>query len=105
MAAAALLIAVTASLTWQRWPPDDASTFWHLQWESWPQGAGLFALGAWAGEAGSLEGLTAWAPRLGWTALRGLKRRVEAHLPPAASGRDPLDQPAYEMAAVSADQL
>ena len=36
--------------------------------------------------------------------LRGLKRRVEAHRPPAASGRDPLDQAAYEMAAVSADQ-
>lgn len=31
--------------------------------------------------------------------LRGLKRRVEAHHPPAASGRDPLDQVAYEMAA------
>ena len=69
MVAAALLIAVTAVLTWQRWPPDDASTFWHLQWESWPQGAGLFALGVWAGEAGSLEDLTAWARRLGWTAL------------------------------------
>jgi hypothetical protein len=36
--------------------------------------------------------------------LRGLKRRVEAHHPPAASGRDPLDQVAYEMAAVRADQ-
>jgi len=32
--------------------------------------------------------------------LRGLKRRVEAHRLPAASGRDPLDQAAYEMAAV-----
>ena len=31
--------------------------------------------------------------------LRGLKRRAEAHHPPAASGRDPLDQAAYEMAA------
>lgn len=31
--------------------------------------------------------------------LRGLKRRVEGHHPPAASGRDPLDQAAYEMAA------
>ena len=29
--------------------------------------------------------------------LRGLKRRVEAHHLPAASGRDPLDQAAYEM--------
>jgi hypothetical protein len=36
--------------------------------------------------------------------LRGLKRRVEAHHPPAASGRDPLDQAAYEAAAVRADQ-
>jgi glucan biosynthesis protein C len=69
MVAAALLIAVAAFVTWQRWPPDDASTFWHLQWESWPQGVGLFALGVWAGEAGSLEDLTAWARRLGWTAL------------------------------------
>lgn len=31
--------------------------------------------------------------------LRGLKRRVEAQLPPAASGRGPLDQAAYEIAA------
>ena len=37
--------------------------------------------------------------------LRGLRRRVEAHRPPAASGRDPLDQAAYEIAAVGADQV
>lgn len=30
MVAAALLIAVTAFVTWRWWPPDDASTFWHL---------------------------------------------------------------------------
>lgn len=36
--------------------------------------------------------------------LRGLKRRVEAHHRPAASGRDPLDQAAYEVAAVRVDQ-
>ena len=29
--------------------------------------------------------------------LRGLKRRVEAHRPPASSGRDPVDQAACEM--------
>jgi fucose 4-O-acetylase-like acetyltransferase len=69
MAAAALLIAVTAFLVWQRWPTDDAHTFLDLRWESWPQGAALFALGVWAGEAGSLEDLTAWTRRLGWTAL------------------------------------
>jgi len=69
MAAAALLIAVTAFLTWRWWPPDDASTFLDLRWESWPQGAMLFALGVWAGEAGSLEDLTARARQLGWTAL------------------------------------
>lgn len=42
----------------------------------------------------------------GWQilSLRGLKRRVEAHHLPAASGREPLDQAAYEMAAVRADQ-
>ena len=33
------------------------------------QGAVLFALGVWAGEAGRWEDLTAWARRLGWTAL------------------------------------
>jgi len=69
MAAAALLIAVTAFAVWRWWPPDDASTFLDLRWESWPQGAALFALGVWAGEAGSLEDLTGWARRLGWTAL------------------------------------
>lgn len=31
--------------------------------------------------------------------LRGLKLRVEARYPPASSGRDPLDQAAYELAA------
>ena len=69
MMAAAVLIAVTAFVVWQRWPPDDASTFLDLRWQSWPQGAVLFALGVWAGEAGSWEDLTAWAPRLGWTTL------------------------------------
>jgi len=69
MMAAALLIAVTAYLVWQWWPPDDASTFLDLRWQSWPQGAVLFALGVWAGEAGSLEDLTARARRLGWIAL------------------------------------
>jgi fucose 4-O-acetylase-like acetyltransferase len=69
MVAAAVLLAVTAFLVWQRWPPDDGGTFLDLRWQSWPQGAVLFALGVWAGEAGSLEDLTAWAPRLGWTAL------------------------------------
>jgi hypothetical protein len=34
--------------------------------------------------------------------LRGLKRRVEARHLPAASGRDPFDQAAYEMATRSA---
>jgi glucan biosynthesis protein C len=69
MGAAAALIAVTAVLVWRWSPPDQASTFWSLQWASWPQGAGLFALGAWAGETGSLEDLTAWARQLGWAAL------------------------------------
>jgi surface polysaccharide O-acyltransferase-like enzyme len=69
MAAAAVLIAVTAFAVWRWWPPDDASTFLDLRWQSWPQGAVLFALGVWAGEAGRLEELTAWARRLGWTAL------------------------------------
>ena len=69
MVAAAVLIAVTVFLV-SRWSPLDAtSTLLNLMWASWPQGAGLFALGVWAGEAGSLEDLTAWARRLGWTAL------------------------------------
>jgi Acyltransferase family len=69
MVAAAALIAVTAFLVWHRWPPGDAHTFLNLRWDLWPQGAVLFALGVWAGEAGSLEDLTAWARRLRWTAL------------------------------------
>ena len=69
MVAAVALIAVTAFLVWQRWQLGDAHAFLNVQWQLWPQGAGLFALGAWAGEAGSWENLTAWATRLGWTAL------------------------------------
>jgi len=69
MVAATFLIAVTAFLVWQRWQLGDAHAFLNVQWQLWPQGAGLFALGAWAGEAGNWENLTAWAPRLGWTAL------------------------------------
>jgi fucose 4-O-acetylase-like acetyltransferase len=69
MVAAAVSITVTASLVWLRWPPGAAHTVLGVQWQLWPQGAVLFALGVWAGEAGSLEELTAWAPRLGWTAL------------------------------------
>jgi glucans biosynthesis protein C len=65
---AAALIAVTAFLTWQRWPLDDSATFLDARWAEWPQGAVLFALGAWAGEAGRLEDLTARARRLGWSA-------------------------------------
>jgi glucans biosynthesis protein C len=69
MVAAAVLIAVTVFLV-SRWSPlDAANTFLNPQWASWPQGAGLFALGVWAGEAGSLYDLTAWARQLGWTAL------------------------------------
>jgi len=69
MVAAAVLIAVAAFLVWQRWQLGDAHAFLNVQWQLWPQGAGLFALGVWAGEAGNWENLTAWAPRLGWTAL------------------------------------
>lgn len=67
--AAAALIAVTAFLTWQRWPLDNGSAFLDARWGLWPQGAVLFALGAWADETGALENLTAWARRLGWSAL------------------------------------
>jgi len=69
MVAAALLIAVTVGLMWQRWQLGDGQTFMKMQWGEWPQGAGLFALGVWAGEAGTLENLTTRARRLGWTAL------------------------------------
>lgn len=69
MAAAAVLAAVTAFVTWQWWPLDSSSTFLDLRFGEWPQGAAMFALGAWAGEAGSLADLTAPARRLGWTAL------------------------------------
>jgi fucose 4-O-acetylase-like acetyltransferase len=69
MVAAAALIAVTAVLVWRWSPPDEANTFLSLQLASWPQGAGLFALGVRAGETESLDDLTAWARRLGWAAL------------------------------------
>ena len=69
MVAAALVIAVTAFVVWRRWPLADAHTFLNVQWGLWPQGAVLFALGVWAGEAANWEDLTAWARRLGWTAL------------------------------------
>ena len=67
--AAAVLAAMIAFLVWQRWPPGAAHTFMNLRWDLWPQGAVLFALGVWAGESRSLADLTAWAGRLGWTAL------------------------------------
>jgi glucans biosynthesis protein C len=70
--AAAALIAVTAFFTWQRWPLDDGTTFLDARWGLWPQGAVLFGLGVWAGEAGGLEDLTARVRRLGWTALAAL---------------------------------
>jgi glucans biosynthesis protein C len=69
--AAAALIAVSAFLTWQRWPLD-GSSFLDMRWAEWPQGAVLFALGVWAGEAGCLDDLTARARRLGWTALAAM---------------------------------
>ena len=69
MVAAVALIAVTAFLVWQRWQLGGAHAFLNVQWQLWPQGTGLFALGAWTGEAGSWENLTARATRLGWTAL------------------------------------
>jgi glucans biosynthesis protein C len=69
LVAAAVLIAVAGYLTWQRWPLDDGTTFLDARWAEWPQGAVLFALGAWAGQAGNLDDLTGRARRLGWTAL------------------------------------
>ena len=69
MVAAVVLIAVTALLVWQWWPLGDGHTFMLAEWQLWPQGGGLFALGVWAGEAGSLDDLTRWAHRLGWIAL------------------------------------
>jgi surface polysaccharide O-acyltransferase-like enzyme len=94
MVAAAVLIAVTAFVVWLQWPLGDSHTFLHLGWDYWPQGAGLFALGAWAGEAGSWEDLTAWAPRLGWIALAatavfaavGVYEKMHGHLASALHG-------------------
>jgi fucose 4-O-acetylase-like acetyltransferase len=94
MAAATVLIAVTAFVVWQRWPLGDTHTFLHLMWDHWPQGAVLFALGVWVGEAGSWEDLTAWAPRLGWTALAatavfaavGVYEKMHGHLQSALHG-------------------
>ena len=92
MVAAAVLIAVTAFVVWQRWTLGNPSSFAHLRWDYWPQGAGLFALGVWAGEAGSWEDLTAWAPRLGWIALAaaavfaavGVSEKMHGHDPSSA---------------------
>jgi len=94
MVAATVLIAVTAFLVWQRWPLGGSHTFLNLFWDHWPQGAVLFALGAWAGEAGSWENLTAWAPRLGWIALAatavfaavGVYEKMHGHLQSALHG-------------------
>jgi len=69
MMVAVALITVIAFLVWQRWPPGAAHAFLNVRWDLWPQGVGLFALGVWAGETGSLEVLTARAGRLGWAAL------------------------------------
>ena len=88
MVAATVLIAVTAFVVWQRWRLGDTHTFLHLRWDYWPQAVGLFALGVWAGEAGSWEDLTAWAPRLGWIALAatavfaavGVYEKMHGHL-------------------------
>jgi len=85
MAAATVVIAVTAFLVWQRWTLGNASSFAHLRWDYWPQGAVLFALGVWAGEAGSLGDLTAWAHRLGWYSpsaqIKGSGRRSSPPCP------------------------
>jgi glucans biosynthesis protein C len=90
--AAAVLIAVTAFLTWQRWPLDGGNTFLQNRWAEWPQGAVLFALGVWAGEAGGFDELMTWARRLGWTALAAVTllaawigyENARGHLQPAS---------------------
>jgi glucans biosynthesis protein C len=89
MVAAAVVIAVTAFLVWQRWPLGNASSFAHLRWDYWPQGAVLFALGVWAGEARSWEDLTAWAPRLGWTALAATAVFMAVGVYEKTHGHDP----------------
>jgi glucans biosynthesis protein C len=93
MVAAAVLIAVTAFLVWRWSPPDDANTFLSLMWASWPQGAGLFALGIWAGETGSLDDLTARARQLGWTALAAAVMFVALGAYEQARGQAAASQP------------
>lgn len=68
--AAALILAGTSLLLWQRWSITDAEALLNLRWGLWPQGAVLFGLGVLAAETGSVDALTdAVARRLGWLAL------------------------------------
>jgi glucans biosynthesis protein C len=89
MVAATVVMAVTAFVVWQRWPLGDTHTFLQLRWDYFPQAAGLFALGVWAGEAGSWEDLTAWAPRLGWIALAATAAFTAVGVYEKTHGHDP----------------
>lgn len=69
LATAALVIAVADVVVWLRWSYF-SDTLWNLNWQHWPQAAGVFALGAVAHERGRLEAVPGGIARAsGWTAV------------------------------------
>jgi hypothetical protein len=72
LAGAAVAIAAADLLTWQWWPYF-SETLWNLNWQHWPQAAGLFALGVVVGERGGNPSVpAAVARRWGRLALGAL---------------------------------
>ncbi|HEU4513892.1 MAG TPA: acyltransferase [Nocardioidaceae bacterium] len=72
LAVIAATIAVLDVLTWLRWGYL-SDTWWDLNWQHWPQAAGLFALGVLAGERGWLRALPAHVERrAAWVSVAGL---------------------------------
>jgi hypothetical protein len=70
LAVVAAVVAVADVVVWLRWSYFTDSP-WNVNWQHWPQAAGLFALGAAAGERGRLEVGPRLARRCGWVALGG----------------------------------
>lgn len=68
----AAAIAVLDVLTWLRWGYL-TETWWDLNWQHWPQAAGLFVLGVLAGERGWLRALPAHIERqAAWISVAGI---------------------------------
>lgn len=102
LVAIAAAITVLDVLTWLRWGYL-TETWWDLNWQHWPQAAGLFALGVLAGERGWLRALpprierqAAWAAVAGMAALCGLA---------AWSLSQQLEQPAFTEAGLQGQTM